>query len=516
MPRTNEWLRLRLIGIIVCILVAGFGLTNVVSYRNAVAILKHTILHSELPLTGSNIYSEVQADLIRPVFISSLMANDTFLKDWVLAGELNPEQVVRYLDTIREQYGVFTSFLVSEKTGRYYHFSGAERFIRPDHPEDVWFYRVRDMAAPYEINIDHDQSSNRTLTIFVNYRLLDYDGRFLGVTGVGLNIESVRRIVERYQSDFQRNVYFITRGGQVTVTSGGGPIPGNQITDLPGIRDIASRILAATEGQYEYHRNGDSYLLDTRFIPELGWYVLVEQSQDDATKGLWQGFVINLWIGFFIIFSTAAVIAWTVTLYHRRLNLLATTDKLTGLVNRQAFDDTMRRLERGRRAFAVMLFDIDDFKRINDTKGHLHGDEVIRTVARLLVAGLRKTDLVCRWGGEEFIIIAYDCDLDEARRLAETLRATIADARIEIAGDSTNVTVSVGVTEWRIGDTVDQMLSRADRALYQAKQDGRNRVQSSGHGNSGRTITPGQTGSNPPIEPTPHLPYPPPNQEEPR
>ena len=79
MLRANEWLRLRLIGIIVCLLVAGFGLTNIVSYRNAVSILKSTILHDELPLTGSNIYSEVQADLIRPVFVSSVMANDTFL-----------------------------------------------------------------------------------------------------------------------------------------------------------------------------------------------------------------------------------------------------------------------------------------------------------------------------------------------------------------------------------------------------------------------------------------------------
>src|SRR6476469_4952918 len=111
----NDWLRFRLIGLVVCILVAGFVTTNLMSYRDAVSTLKATILHNELPLTGSNIYSEVQADLIRPVFISSQMANDTFVRDWLLAGEQDSTRVVRYLDAIREKYGVFTSFLISDR-----------------------------------------------------------------------------------------------------------------------------------------------------------------------------------------------------------------------------------------------------------------------------------------------------------------------------------------------------------------------------------------------------------------
>lgn len=480
MLRANEWLRFRLIGIVVCLLVTGFGITNVISYNNAAEILKSTILHQELPLTGSNIYSEIQADLIRPVFVSSVMANDTFLKDWLLGGEKDPDQAVRYLEAIRAKYGVFTSFVISDVTRRYYHFRGGERYVYPDSADDVWYFRARSMTAPYEINIDYDQSSNRTVTIFVNYRVVGYDGRFLGITGVGLNIDSVRHIVERYHSNFQRNVYFVTRSGEVTVTSDGGPRSGSLITALPGLGTIAGRILATPEGQYEYTRDGEVYLLDTRFIPELGWYVVVEQRQSDAMAGLWHGFITNLWIGFGIILVTAAVIAWAVTLYHRRLSLLATTDKLTGLANRQVFDDAMERLERDARRctrpFAVLLLDIDHFKRINDTLGHLRGDDVIRAVASRTVATLRKTDLVCRWGGEELIVIAYDCDLDEAARLAETLRAAIEMAPFRTPDDGTRVTVSVGITAWRDGDTVDRILSRVDRALYQAKRDGRNCV----------------------------------------
>ena len=105
----SSWLRFRLIGVVVAILSIGFVAANVMSYRDAVDVLKANILHHELPLTGSNIYSEVQSDLIRPVFISSQMANDTFVKDWLLGGEQGSDKIVRYLDAIRQKYGVFTN-----------------------------------------------------------------------------------------------------------------------------------------------------------------------------------------------------------------------------------------------------------------------------------------------------------------------------------------------------------------------------------------------------------------------
>ncbi|MBN8874118.1 MAG: GGDEF domain-containing protein [Rhodospirillales bacterium] len=466
------------------LLLVGFGATNLIGYTNAVRTLKETILHNELPLTGSNIYSEVQADLIRPIFIASIMANDTFLKDWLIDGEKNPAQVTRYLDTIRAKYGVFTSFLISDATRRYYHFRGGERHVRPESPEDIWYFRVRDMTKPYEINIDFDQSSNDTVTIFVNYRVLGYDGRFLGVTGVGLSIDSVQRIVARYRTEFHRNVFFVTRTGEVTVTSQDGPRTGTTIGSLPGLSAITPQILAGQEGQFEYQRDGETVLLDTRFIPELGWYVLVEQEQSAATRPLWRSFVTNLWIGSAIILATALVIAWAVSAYHRRLTTLATTDKLTGLGNRQEFDAAMLRLTRpGRRQgrpFAVLLLDIDHFKQINDTLGHLGGDEVIRAVARRTRSVLRTTDLVCRWGGEEFIVVAHDCSAGEAAGVAETLRLAVEEMAVRMPDDGTRVTISIGLTTSRLGDTADLILARVDRALYQAKREGRNCVRIAG------------------------------------
>lgn len=473
----NDWLRFRLVALVVAIVLGGFVTTTVMSYRDAVVALKRTILHSELPLTGSNIYSEVQSDLIRPVFISSQMANDTFVKDWLLAGEHNSDQVVRFLDAIRQKYGVFTSFLVSEKTRTYYHFDGRFRTLSEKNHDDSWYFRVRAMQAPYEINIDYDESSNRTVTIFVNYRVLGYNGDLIGVTGVGLNIDSVQGIVEHYRNAFHRNVYFVSKNGEVTITSGAGPRTGEDIRTLPGIAGIASQILRTREGQFEYQNNGENILLDTRFIPELGWYVFVEQPEADATRGLWSSLVTNLWVGLAITLLTAAMIAGAVTVYHRKLDAMATTDKLTGLANRQVFDSTLAHLlksrRRGTHPFALLLCDIDHFKQINDTLGHLRGDEVIRTIATTTGATLRDTDMVCRWGGEELIVLARNCELDDACTLAEMLRAAVADQPLFKPDNGRRVTISVGVTAYYPGDTADTMLTRVDAALYRAKREGR-------------------------------------------
>lgn len=480
MPTATAWLRIRLIGLVVCILVAGFTLTNILSYRDAVAALKSTILHHELPLTGSNIYSEIEADLVRPVFISSQMANDTFLKDWLLNGEQDRDQITRYLEAIRQRYGVFTSFLVSERTHQYYHFNGTPRVVSETNPDDVWYFRVRAMTAPYEINIDHDEASNRTVTIFVNYRVLDDDGHFLGATGVGLNIDAVRHIVERYHDNFQRSVYFINKVGEITVASAGAPAQGGDIHHLAGLQTIATQILGGPEGQYEYRRDNETYLLESRFIPELGWYVVVEQRQSAATRDIWHSFLTNLGLGSLIIFVTAAIVAWAISIYHRKLDMMASTDKLTGLSNRQVFDTALEHLtggrRRGTRRFSVLLFDIDHFKRINDTYGHLRGDDVIRKVANTTRALLRKTDLICRWGGEELIVLMRDCPLAEACTQAERLRAGIAAQTLFDPDDGTRVTISVGVADFQPGDTVDSILSRVDTALYQAKDEGRDRV----------------------------------------
>lgn len=146
------------------------------------------------------------------------------------------------------------------------------------------------------------------------------------------------------------------------------------------------------------------------------------------------------------------------------------TDPLTGICNRRGLDDTLATqfalLDRCATGFSVVIFDIDHFKRLNDQQGHLEGDRLLQGVAKLLDDSARETDIVSRYGGEEFVVVMPQTGLEEASIFAERLRATIER--------ELPLTVSGGVTTVLDGDTADSLLSRADAALYRAKSAGRN------------------------------------------
>lgn len=172
------------------------------------------------------------------------------------------------------------------------------------------------------------------------------------------------------------------------------------------------------------------------------------------------------------------IAAGEISRLNQRLERLATSDHLTGLWNRyrmeQAIDQEVSVAERYGRPCALVMFDIDHFKRFNDTWGHDAGDEVLVSVARTVSTYMRETDLAGRWGGEEFIVLAASTGLDGATQLAGRLRAAIEALDIRDYG---RVTASFGVAVHRKGEASRDMVKRADLALYAAKEDGRNRVE---------------------------------------
>ncbi|HTJ96901.1 MAG TPA: sensor domain-containing diguanylate cyclase [Rhodocyclaceae bacterium] len=453
--------------------------TTIVNYVVARNLIRQSIVDNELPLTSDNIYSEIQKDLVRPIFISSMMAGDTFLRDWVLAGENDVSRITRYLAEVRQRYGAHTSFLVSDKSSKYYQADGILKQVKRDEPRDVWYYRVQGMATPYEINVDPDMAAHDRLTIFVNYRVLDYSGNFIGATGVGLSVDAVRKLVKDYQERYQRTIYFVDKQGKVALFASNHSVEKN-IQDNEGLRDVAPEILSGKEGAYVYHAGGTTHLLNVRYIPELHWYLFVEKQEDAELVAVRQTLYLNLLISVVITVLVLVLVNLAIGRYQTRLENLALTDKLTGLANRQALDMAIQRdiaeSKRSKVGIAAILIDLDHFKVINDTHGHLAGDAVLSTLAASVRAQLREGDLIGRWGGEEFLVMLRDTDLDAAMLVAEKIRKCVETTETVYAEQHFRLTTSLGVALLRDGDTQDSLINRADRALYAAKQDGRNRV----------------------------------------
>ena len=159
----------------------------------------------------------------------------------------------------------------------------------------------------------------------------------------------------------------------------------------------------------------------------------------------------------------------------KKLKLRATTDELTKIYNRyygnEIIDVEVNRAIRYGSSFAVLMFDIDHFKLVNDTYGHDVGNIVLKKLSKVISIHMRKSDTFIRWGGEEFLIISAHLDKNEAMKFAQKLRVAIESYEFDL---DLHITISIGVAISKIGDTKESILKRADEALYQAKEDGRN------------------------------------------
>lgn len=179
---------------------------------------------------------------------------------------------------------------------------------------------------------------------------------------------------------------------------------------------------------------------------------------------------------FLLILTLVAYRYKVVAGYNRHLQFMAQHDALTGIFNRnklyEYLDNSLEIYRRYDRPSSVIFFDVDDFKQVNDKYGHNEGDRILIEIAEIVEEDIRKTDRLGRWGGEEFLIILPESDLEMAALLGEKLRATIAQHDFGLG--TTNLTCSFGISQVQESDTVTSLIHRADAAMYQAKNGGKN------------------------------------------
>jgi diguanylate cyclase (GGDEF)-like protein len=489
--------RKRLFIVLALLLLAAFVTTLLLSYFIARATIRTNIIEQELPLTGDSIYSEIQRDVIKPVFVSDQMAHNTFMRDWVLGGQRDTTQLTRYLKEVKERYGAITAFFASEATFRYYNHDGYQLTLRADEPRDQWFMRVRQMKDAYESNIDSDKTNKDAITVFINYRILDDKQNFLGATGIGLSSNGLSNLIKQYEQKFQRQIAFANRDGNLMLVNTDRQGKGPSIREMPGLKTIAPQILNGspiqTKLSYASDSNGSSLThVNSRFIPELNWYLIVQQNEAQMLSPLARVLWLNALIALLATVAAIALVWFAVNRYQRRLEMMATTDALTGLANRStgelAFQRAIDNAQKHREPFCVLVIDIDRFKEINDAYGHQTGDSVIKEFGCRLQTLVRAGDLIARWGGEEFLVILSRCEIDDGLRRAQAIREAIAATPFAVShaivdgtsrqeASSYRSTASFGLAQWQENETSDSLFARADRALIDAKRNGRDRIE---------------------------------------
>ncbi len=404
------------------LLLLGFLTNSISSYFVSKRNVRQTIVETSLPLTSDNVYSEIQRDLLRPVFISSLMANNTFLKDWSLHGEADQSEITKYLHEIKIQYNTVSSFFVSEKTRKYYHPQGILKDIREEDPRDQWYFHVRDMPDDYEINVDSDLANQDEMTIFINYRVKDHQGNFIGATGVGLTVNRVNHLISRYEAKYDRQIYLVDEQGKIVLRPSNSPLlNAPTLQGIEGLGERASALLAGETENLSYKREGKTRLLNCRFVPELDWFLIVEQTEESQLAP----FRKELFIDTLIALVITAVVAWifivSIKRHHDRLERrnheLSTTNEQ---IERQkaSIEQSAASLEKAN----------NELSRLNKEK-----DEFIGIVAHDLRNPLNGIIGLCEIiDFEEYDPVGFTKDISDIAERMGTLLGTLLDvSRIE-------------------------------------------------------------------------------------
>lgn len=470
---------------ITLVLLIGFTSINILNYRFATTTLKQSIINEVLPGISNEIYHKIKTSLNASIQISSLMASDTFLKDWAIEGEKDVNKIKKYLFQIKDKYKFFSSFMVSEKSKNYYHFNGLHKIISPDDAHDSWYYKFKKSGKDYALDVDTDQAADGTLTIFINHRLNDYNGNFIGATGVGVKITNIGKFLKSFEDNYKKQVYLVDKNGTIQVHSDQRKIETINIKDRKGIGAIADEILVENLDSItkEFHGENGSSILISKYIPEFNWFLVVEHDAHESQNLINITIIQNILIGISVTMLIIVINFFMVNYYQNKLEKYASTDELTGLSNRRFFNLQAKRdlsqFKRSKTPFSILLLDIDHFKKINDKYGHQCGDNVLQELSRKILQGIRSCDLVARIGGEEFAVLLPNTDEKGAMEAASRIKRFADMTTVPVGNkDSLSLTISLGgISITEPGDfNIEELLDMADKALYASKNRGRNRI----------------------------------------
>jgi len=455
------------------------GITSIIlfSFTTYSQIIRDDILNIS-KLTSTNIYSEINNELTKPIFVSLTMANDSFVKQWLNEENQRSESdITHYLEGIRNKYHYSSVFLVSDRTKKYFHYNGLFKVITPGDDHDVWYYDFTRQSDLYQLDVDQDEVDHQLLTVFINCKILDSDNHIMGVTGVGIEMSYIQELLKNFEREYKLEAFLIDENGLVQAHTNEAYIEERNISKEPLYQKIGEGLFGKTksinvfEGEDDY---GEQYVI-SHYIEELNWYLIVRKDTSILTKSFNDQLLYDLLIVALILVFVLLIVNKILKKHDAQLNRMAILDNFGIMENRKGFDEKLSKiLNQGDQisgSWSVFLMDLDHFKEVNDSHGHIQGDKILKHVMSICSKALSE-HTITRWGGDEFSGIIYE-DGKKSAEILENLRLSIANDGML---SDFHVTVSIGLAEAEAIDTEDSILKRADQALYEAKNQGKNRV----------------------------------------
>lgn len=435
-----------------------------------------------ISLADINISKYIENSMTKPVMVSKTMANDEFLKEWLLQEPKNNEndtylnKLYSYLKAYQEKYDYTTVFCISAQTGNYYYQDGLNKTVSKNDEHDIWYYNFIESDHEHDLEVDTNEANDNTVTVFVNFRVESYDGSLLGVIGVGLQVASIEETILTYEKNYDLSVYIVNVGSAKNSFKGDTDIfvKEDELVKRTGITEQIEMNKSSQSELQWFTSGGKRKCLITKYDSTLGWYLVLEKDISSIRSAFQERVKSN--VIFMLISLTICIMVTTIVFinHNKRMVALENIDELTGLSNRKLFSMQYSSFVRKHRKMkkTIYMFDVDHFKDINDTYGHMFGNAILAMVGEYLGRAVKGYGIAARWGGDEFLgILAVEPE--EAERI---LRQFMDELKNVEKDDRYRVTVSVGIAEINGNLSAEQMIKKVDAEMYYSKENGRNRI----------------------------------------
>ncbi len=325
--------------ILFIILTAGFATVSIVNNLSNFGTFRKNIEHVSR-LTSENIYNQFNSYFIQPVSVSMTMANDSLLKRFLTEETERQEdkeylnRLQGYLNAYKEQYGFHSVFLVSVPTNRYYRHSGLDRVLTPDNPENQWYYSFLDSEEKYTLDVDQDESqfANRAITIFVNCKIHDVDGKVMGVVGVGLNVGNVEGLLTSHKEEYGVRTMFVDDTGAAVLSS---EHRGNDLTsglfdnfeyiDDSNITSVIGKAGADKNQFWVKGQQGDCFVV-SQYFPAIQWHLILESDISDIERQFRKQICWGVGVTAFIVLSVLVIVSRVLSRNNHLLKMAVSQD----------------------------------------------------------------------------------------------------------------------------------------------------------------------------------------------
>lgn len=448
-------------------------LVIIVLIMTLLSVLANILLPPQIPhsakdfhiLLTERINDAIDAALEGPMLVAKSMAKNSLIADYLVhEDEYDEEQLIElmasWLKNIKDTGSFTSAFLVSENSHRYYTAEGLNKIVNPQlDSHDIWYSNFIKSELPICLDVDIDQMNHNSWTVFLNTRIEDSNGKLLGVCGIGIIMSKLQKLFEQYENLYNVKINLVDYDGLVQVDTSNVNIENTYRT-----ADLTQK---EEKVVYTKLKNG---FMTSCYISEMDWYLLIRNTDNNHFdfKANPKFIIVQL----IIIFLGLLVILYIfrdaikVNQNNQKENKI---DSLTGLYNRNYFKEVYG--EHGifntTRYKSLAVLDIDFFKEVND---HLDGDKLLVSLVALLKNTFGNECEFFRWGGDEFTILMVN-PLNDAYDLCRKMCKEVEE--------KLKITISIGVTEVQLADTIKKNYYRAAQGCYFVKELGGNGVKRS-------------------------------------